>query len=132
MNVNEKGVKGLLKVMDDLQDKGFYTFPAFDDHSPVDLIALSKDGRTYKLQVKYRTKDPRKVSEKYDVYASSVVNGKRVPIDRTMIDGWAVYLSDSKRVVYIHIDLFQGKNSLTIDPQKNYGELDEWFKSVSC
>ena len=132
MNVNEKGVKGLLKVMDDLQDKGFHTFPAFDDHSPVDLIALSKDGKTYKLQVKYRTKDPRKVSEKYDVYASSVVNGKRVPIDRTMIDGWAVYLSDSKKVVYINVDLFEGKNSLTIDPQKNYGELDEWFKSAPC
>lgn len=132
MNVNEKGVKGLLKVMDDLQDKGFYTFPAFDDHSPVDLIALSKDGKTYKLQVKYRTKDSRKVSEKYDVYASSVVNGKRVPIDRTMIDGWAVYLSDSKKVVYINVNLFEGKNSLTIDPQKNYGELDEWFKSAPC
>lgn len=132
MNVNEKGVKGLLKVMDDLQEKGYYTFTAFDDHSPVDLIALSKEGKTYKLQVKYRTKDPRKVSEKYDVYASSVVNGKRVPIDRTMIDGWAVYLSDSKKVVYINVDLFEGKNSLTIDPQKDYGELDEWFKSAPC
>ena len=126
MNVNEKGVKGLLKVMDDLQDKGYYTFPAFDDHSPVDLIALGRNGQTYRLQVKYRTKDPRKVSEKYDVYASSVVSGKRVPIDRTMIDGWAIYLSDSQKVVYINVDLFEGKNSLTIDPQKNYGELAEW------
>jgi hypothetical protein len=132
MNVNEKGIKGLLKVMDDLQDKGYYTFPAFDDHSPVDLIALSKEGKTFKLQVKYRTKDPRKVSEKYDVYASSVVNGKRIPINRTIIDGWAVYLSDSKKVVYINVDLFEGKNSLTIDPEKNYGELDEWFKSAPC
>jgi hypothetical protein len=132
MNVNEKGVKGLLKVMDDLQEKGYYTFTAFDDHSPVDLIALSKDGKTYKLQVKYRTKDPRKLSEKYDIHASSVVNGKRVPIDRTLIDGWAVYLSDSKKVVYINVNLFKGRNSLTIDPQEKYGELDEWFKSAPC
>ena len=128
MNVNEKGVCGLLKVMDDLHEKGYYTFTAFDDHSPVDLIALSRDGKTYKLQVKYRAKDPRKISEKYDVHASSVVNGKRIPIDRTMIDGWAVYLSDSKKVVYLNIDLFEGKKSLTIDPLNDYGELDEWFK----
>lgn len=127
MNVNEKGVKGLLKVMDDLQDKGYYTFPAFDDHSPVDLIALSKEGKTYRLQVKYRTKDPRKKSEKYDVYASSVVAGKRIPIDRTLIDGWAVYLSESEKVVYINVKLFEGKNSLTIDPNKDYGELGEWL-----
>jgi hypothetical protein len=126
MNVNEKGVKGLLKVMDDLQDKGYYTFPAFDDHSPVDLVALSPDGKTYRLQVKYRTKDPRKKSEKYCVYASSVVSGKRVPIDRNMIDGWAVYLSDSNTIKYIQVKLFDGQNSLTIDPQKNYGELAEW------
>lgn len=132
MNVNEKGVKGLLKVMDDLQEKGYYTFTAFDDHSPVDLIALSNEGKTYRLQVKYRTKDPRKLSEKYIVYASSVVNGKRVPIDRTMIDGWAVYLSDCKKVVYINVSFFEGKSSLTIDPEVNYGELDEWFKSAPC
>ena len=132
MNVNEKGVKGLLKVMDDLQEKGYYIFPAFDDHSPVDLIALAKSGKTYRLQVKYRTRDPRKISEKYDVYASSVVNGKRISIDRTIIDGWAIYLSNSEKVVYINVDLFEGKNCLTIDPKKDYGELDEWLKSAPC
>lgn len=132
MNVNEKGVKGLLKVMDNLQDKGYYTFPAFDDHSPVDLIALSPLGKTYRLQVKYRTKDPRRKTEKYNVYASSVVSGKRIPIDRNMIDGWAVYLADNEKVVYIPVILFEGKNSLTIDPNENYSELDEWFKSAPC
>lgn len=132
MNVNEKGVKGLLKVMDDLQDKGYYTFPAFDDHSPVDLIALGRNGQTYRLQVKYRKKDPRKVSEKYDLPTVSVVSGKKVPINRNLIDGWAVYLADCKKVVYIEKELLDGKNSLTIDPQKDYGELDEWLKSAPC
>lgn len=132
MNVNQKGVKGLIKVIDDLQEKGYYTFLAFDDHSPVDLIALSADGKTFRLQVKYRTKDPKKVSEKYCIYASSVVNGKRIPIDRKMIDGWAVYLADSNKIVYINVNLIENKNSLTIDPQEKYGELDEWFKSAPC
>ena len=132
MNVNEKGVKGLLKVMDDLQDKGYYTFLAFDDHSPVDLIALDRNGQSYKLQVKYRKKDPRKISEKYTLQAVSVVSGKKVPIDRNMIDGWAVYLLDCNKVVYVKKDLLDGKIGIIIDPLKKYGELDEWFKSAPC
>ena len=132
MNVNQKGVKGLIKVIDDLQDRGYYTFTAFDDHSPVDLIALSSDGVAKRLQVKYRQKDPRKLSERYEISAVSVVNGKKIPIDRSMIDGWAIYLSDSNKVVYIKKELLNDKIGLTIDPNKDYGELDEWFKSAPC
>ena len=132
MNVNQKGVKGLIKVIDDLQDRGYYTFTAFDDHSPVDLIALSSDGVSKRLQVKYRQKDSRKLSERYEISAVSVVNGKKIPIDRSMIDGWAIYLSDSNKVVYIKKELLNDKIGLTIDPNKDYGELDEWFKSAPC
>ena len=132
MNVNQKGVKGLIKVIDDLQDRGYYTFTAFDDHSPVDLIALSSEGVSKRLQVKYRQKDPRKLSERYEISAVSVVNGKKIPIDRSMIDGWAIYLSDSNKVVYIKKELLNDKIGLTIDPNKDYGELDEWFKSAPC
>lgn len=43
MNCNEKGSRGLIKVVDDLQMQGFFVFLAFDDHSPIDLIAVDKD-----------------------------------------------------------------------------------------
>lgn len=132
MNVNEKGVKGLIKVIDDLQDKGIYCFTAFDDHSPVDLIAMTKTGKTLRLQVKYRTRISRSKSERYELSASSVVNGKKVPIDRSLIDGWAVYLEDAKKVVYISREQMIGKNGLIIDPGKEYSELDEWLKSTPC
>ncbi len=132
MNVNEKGVKGLIKVIDDLQEKGFLIFPAFDDHSPIDLVVVDRQGKTYRLQVKYREKNPRKIKERYCIQASSVVNGKKIPIDKSMIDGWAVYLSDSKKVVYINKDLLEGKKELTIDPEKEYGDMAEWFKAASC
>ena len=132
MNVNQKGVKGLIKVIDDLQDKSYYTFTAFDDHSPIDLIAVDKFGQSYRLQVKYREKDPRKISEKYSINAFSVVSGKKIPIDRNMIDGWAVYLANINRVVYINKTLLEDKVCLVIDPNKDYGELDEWFKSAPC
>jgi hypothetical protein len=132
MNVNQKGVKGLIRVIDDLQDKGYYVFPAFDDHSPVDLIALSSTGQTFRLQVKYRQKIARQKAERYELTASSVVNGKKVLIDKTLIDGWAVYLEDAGKVVYINKNLLGSKNGMLIDPSKEYGELAEWLKAGVC
>ncbi len=132
MNVNQKGVSGLIKIIDDLQSKGYYVFPAFDDHSPVDLIAMDLFGQCFRLQIKYREKDPNKKSEKYEIRTSSVVNGKRVENDRNLIDGWAVYLADAKKIAYIHKNFLKDKKGLTIDPSVDYGELDEWFKSAPC
>ena len=119
MNVNQKGVSGLIKVIDDLQEKGLYTFPAFDDHSPVDIIALTNEGKTLTIQIKYRESD-------YELRTSSVVNGKRVEIDRNMIDGWAIYLANEKKVVYIHKSVMEGKKSLLVNPETDYGDIGEW------
>jgi hypothetical protein len=133
MNNNRKGVSGLIKVIDDLNNRGFYTFPAFDDHSPVDLIAMDSCGQTYRLQVKYRHMMTEvKTVERYQLVASTVHGGKRVLIDRSLIDGWAYYMADHQRVVYIPVDALKDSNTLCFEPNKNFGELDEWFKSVSC
>ena len=114
MNVNEKGNIGLIKVMADLYSKGYHCFTPFDDHSPVDLISLDKTGQVCRLQVKYRS-----LSEKrnhYELSARSVVNGKVIPIDRNLIDGWAIYLSDVDKVIYIPIDKMNGKGVHYIKP----------------
>jgi len=114
MNVNEKGNIGLIKVMADLYSKGYHCFTPFDDHSPVDLITLDKTGNARRLQVKYRS-----VSEKrkhYELSARSVVNGKTIPIDRTLIDGWAVYLADEDKVIYLSLDIMEGKGVHYIKP----------------
>ena len=132
MNVNEKGVKGLIKVIDDLSDRGMYSFTAFDDHSPVDLIALTKTGKPIRLQVKYRSRMVNKVSDRYELHARSVVNGNHIPIDRSMIDGWAVYLFERNKVKYIPVSALDGKKSIVVDPDFNYGELDEWLISAPC
>jgi len=126
MDVNRKGVSGLIKVIDDLQTKGYYVFPAFDDHSPVDLIAMSLEGNCYRIQIKYREREQHKKAERYEVRTSSVVNGKRVENDRNLIDGWAVYLADAKKIVYIHKSVLDGKKGITVDPSIDYGELTEW------
>ena len=132
MNVNRKGVKGLIKVIEDLSDRNFYVFPAFDDHSPVDLVALSASGKCYRLQIKYRTASKTILGEnRYSLSTDSIVNGKRVAINKNLIDGWALYLEQDKKVVYINKTMFMTK-SITIDPSKKYGELEEWFISPTC
>ena len=124
MNVNQKGVKGLIKVIDNLQDRGYFSFPAFDDHSPVDIIALDQNGKTFRLQVKYKSD--------YELRTSSVVNGKRVEINRDMIDGWAIYLENEKKVVYLNKDVMLNRKYLKINIEKDYGELGEWSIPTRC
>jgi len=114
MNVNEKGNIGLIKVMGDLYSKGYHCFTPFDDHSPVDLITLDSTGDVRRLQVKYRS-----VSEKrkhYELSAKSVVNGKSIPIDRNLIDGWAIYLADEDKVIYLSLNVMEGKGVHYIKP----------------
>ena len=132
MNVNEKGVRGLIKVIDDLQQNGYYAFTAFDDHSPIDLIAVDTSGNTFRIQVKYRCRLKIRLSDRYELSATSVVNGKKVMVDRDMIDGWAVYLKEDDKVVYIHKNLLLNKKTLNIDPSMDYGKLAEWSKALHC
>lgn len=106
MNVNEKGNLGLIKVIGDLYSKGFTAFTPFDDYSPVDCIAMDKTGKSFRLQIKYRSPGR---GDKYEISASSMVNGKGVAINRDLIDCWAVYLSDIDRVVYMPINIMDGK-----------------------
>ncbi len=121
MNVNEKGNIGLIKAMADLYSKGYHCFTPFDDHSPVDLIVLDKTGQTRRLQVKYRSLDKKR--NHYELSARSVVNGKSIPIDRNLIDGWAVYLADEDKVIYLSLDIMEGKGCHHIKPDtyEEYG-----------
>lgn len=128
MNSNEKGVVGLIQVVADLYSKGFTCFLPFDDYNPVDCIALNNQGKAFRLQVKY--KSPNKHNS-YDVAAFSVVNGKKIKINRDLIDFWAIYLADKNKVVYMRVDAMQGKNSKRIT-HEHIGELDEWIISAPC
>lgn len=124
MNVNEKGNLGLIKVIEDLYFKGFTAFTPFDDYNPVDCIAVNKEGKCFRIQIKYRSPGR---GDKYEISASSMVNGKGVAIDRNLIDCWAVYLSDIDKVVYMPIGIMEGKKVHYITRQR----LEE-LSSVPC
>ena len=126
MNVNEKGSLGLLKLITDIYSKGFTCFIPFDDYNPVDCIALTTEGKTIRLQVKYRSPDK---NDAYEIAARSVVNGKRVFINKDLIDFWAVYLADLDRVVYIPMSIMDHKGSHKIT-RKQLSEIDGRLKSM--
>ena len=132
MNVNEKGNVGLIEVIRDLNKKGYECFTPFHDYSAVDLIIMNKKNELKKLQIKYRefTNDIAVVE------FVSVVNGKRIPIDLTAIDGWAIYIPEVEKVCYIskkqikedtrsfRIRKNTGANTINVDKAKSPVYID--------
>jgi hypothetical protein len=97
MNVNEKGNIGLIEVIRDLSKKGYECFIPFHDYSAVDLLAMDKNYAVRKIQIKYRDFTKGII----DIQLCSVVNGKRIPINRSAIDGWAIYIPSVDQVCYV-------------------------------
>jgi hypothetical protein len=98
MNVNAKGAYGLIEVIRDLTRKGYECFLPFDDHGPVDVIAMDRETfKTYRLQVKYRTAEGGMV----EVQFRTISMGVHSKINFDAIDGWACYNPDADVVVYI-------------------------------
>lgn len=124
MNVNEKGNVGLIEVIRNLSKKGYECFTPFHDYSPVDLLVMNKDYSVKKLQIKYRDFN----KDIIDVPLCSVVNGKRVPIDRSAIDGWAIYIPSVDQVCYVaNRDIPENATSFRIrkDPGKKTINVDK-------
>jgi hypothetical protein len=134
MNVNEKGNIGLIEVIRDLTKKGYECFTPLHDYSAVDLIVMDKNYNVKKLQVKYRQVDSRINS--VEIPFSTVVNGKKIPIDLSAIDGWAVYIPDVDSVCYFNKEQIRnvknfrirkevGKNTINVDKSRAplYSEL---------
>lgn len=69
--------------------------------------------------------------DRYEIAAQSMVNGKGVPINRGLIDYWAIYLSDIDQVIYMPVSAIEGKGVHYIT-RKQLVELDERLKSAPC
>lgn len=124
MNTNQKGIKGLLQVMLDASNKGWHCYLPVDDFSPVDIILMNTAGKVLRLQVKYRSKMINKIAERYELSARSIINGSAIHINRDIIDGWALYLSDRDKVKYIPIDAMKNNTTMNINPDTDYGSLE--------
>lgn len=125
MNVNEKGNIGLIEVIRDLSRKGYECFTPFHDYSAVDLIAMNSKHEVKRLQIKYREF----IEDLVDIPLSSVVNGKKVPIDLSAVDGYAVYIPSVDSVCYISKYMipeeFKGFR-IRKTPRKNKVNIDKY------
>lgn len=92
MRPTDKGSIGLAAVIHSLISDGFEVFLPFDGASSVDLIVGNNEMVLKRLQVKYRTLQP---NNTFGVSFQSIVNGKRVNINRSKIDGYAIYCDGS-------------------------------------
>jgi len=111
MNTNEKGNVGLANVIADAVNKGYFIFMPFSDTTCVDLIIANKKMITKRAQVKY-------ISENKDglmiISTSTVINGKKTPVDLTKIDFWAVYCPDTKLLYYVNVRDLIGKSVISL------------------
>lgn len=120
MDTNKKGNIGLAKVLSELIERGYNCFLPFTDTTCVDLIVGNSIMELKRVQIKYRKKNSRGVM---DVPLETVVNGKRIPIDRSKIDYFIVYCPDNNKIYYIELSTIPNGRAfmLRIDPTKYMG-----------
>jgi hypothetical protein len=116
MNTNEKGNLGLAKVICELVKNGYSCFLPFTDTTCVDLIVGNNLMETKRIQIKYR--QPNKKGA-IDVPLETVVNGKKIPIDRSKIDYYIVYCPDNDKIYYIDLKLIPKVRSFTLRLEKS-------------
>ena len=111
MNTNEKGDIGLASVIADVIKKGFFVFLPFSDRTHVDLIIADKNMKTQRAQIKYITINKTGVLQ---IVTSNVVNGKKVPVDLSKTDIWAIYCPDTDNVYYVTAVELLGKKTMSL------------------
>lgn len=100
MNTNEKGNLGLAKVIAELVEMKYSIFLPFTDTTIVDLVIGNNKMELKRVQVKYRKINKRGVIE---IPFQTVVNGKKMDIDKSKIDLYIIYCPDNKKIYYIDI-----------------------------
>lgn len=103
LNVNQKGVIGLAKVTADLVCRQYEVFIPTSDACPIDLIVADGAMRLKRVQVKYRepTEERGTAPKVLSVSLDSVVNGRRIPVDTSQVDVWAIYCPQTDDVYYV-------------------------------
>ena len=112
MDTNKKGNIGLVKVLDNLVENGYFCFLPITDTTIVDLVVSNEDMKLKKFQVKYKKLE--KKSTCICLSSQRVVDRKKVNTDLSLIDYFAVYCPDNKKIYYIPTTLFNGKKMITL------------------
>ncbi len=118
-HTKDKGDIGVGYVIADLLSKGIQVCLPISEHQPFDLIGVYPDGSLKKFSVKYRKVNRGNIQVKLE---SSYSDSKGVhikPIDKSMIDGIAIYCPDTNKVYYTNHNNSNATITLRIEKAKN-------------
>lgn len=126
-HTKNKGDLGILKVQLDLFSRGYLVCEPKSEHQPFDLVAY-KDGKFYRLQVKYRTKNKFGLIEVPYKTSWADKNGNHIKkYDYTEVDWFVIYCPDTDECYYIQT----GNNmpsGLRVDVPKIISPNINWAK----
>ena len=96
---------GVAKVISDLTIKGYVPCIPLSEHQPYDIVAIAKDGRAYKLQVKYASlKDNGTIEVRFRTSWTDK-NGTHIRhYTKEEFDYYAVYCAEKDVVLYVPND----------------------------
>lgn len=114
MNTNKKGDIGLLKTMLELSEKSYFCFMPISDTTCVDLVIADENMELRKIQTKYCSL----TDGRLEICTSTVVNGKKVPVDLGKIDIWAIYCPNNNKIYYVKSADLVGKKTMKIRVDK--------------
>jgi len=122
-----KGDLGVLKAQVDLFEQGFTVCVPLTEHAPFDLLAY-KNGEFRRVQVKYRALNKFGVLEvKFSTSWADRNGTHTVPIDKSEVDLYFVYCSNTDQCYYIEPADFGSNVSLRVETPKNGQE-----RRVNC
>jgi len=114
-HTKDKGDLGVVMVICDMVRNDIDVYIPLSEHQPSDLIAVNREGRMVKVQVKYRSLES---TGGFDIdlrgsYSDSKGNHHK-PTDRTQFDCYAVYCPDNGKVYYIRNEEISNKTALKL------------------
>jgi hypothetical protein len=118
-HTKDKGDLGVLKAQADLFAQGFHVLLPLTEHAPFDLVAY-KDGRFWRVQVKYRTPKPSGVMTIDFRSCWNDRHGTHMrPMNKQEVDLVCVYCPADDRCYYFNPRRFRNSVWLRLSPARN-------------
>src|SRR5690349_18275328 len=117
-HTKNKGDLGVLCAQVDLARRGYAVLLPLTEHAPFDLVAY-KDGRFYRVQVKYRTAKNGCVSVRPATFWADRHGVHVLPIDLSSIDLFCIYCPDTDRCYYLDARTCTQQLHIRVEPAKS-------------
>ena len=119
-HTKDKGDLGLLKVQCKMCELGHIVLYPLTEHSPFDFVSY-KDGKLYRIQVKYRTLKNGCVTVKFSTSWADRNGTHTRYYNLEDIDVFAIYCPDTDKCYFIHVDEYKNHKCVTlrVEPAKN-------------